>query len=225
LEDERFIDISKDLIFFNHKKNITIEVHWKLFEKRFFLKNITFNDLAWKNIQFIKINNFTIPTFDKEYLIYYLIIHGSKHVWERIEWLYNIYLILLQDDSIDINKIIEYSKIMKNTTMLKVFFLLIERKFDYKINNDILELDLGIYKIADKIEKNWCILDERKGINLKEIKFIIMFQDSFLNKLKVIYTTVFQIKIYDLKFIKLHKNLTFLYYFIRPIRFLKNYFK
>ena len=65
LEDERFIDISKDLIFFNHKKNITIEVHWKLFEKRFFIKNITFNDLACKNIQFIKINNFTIPTFDK----------------------------------------------------------------------------------------------------------------------------------------------------------------
>jgi hypothetical protein len=222
-KDERFLDLSKDLIFYHKKKNIVIEIHWKLFEKRFFFQNISLNDLAWQNSQEIKLNDFSILTFDKEYLVFYLIIHGSKHFWERIEWLYNIYLILIKYD-IDLNKIIDYSKAMKTETMVNIFFILIQKRFNYKIDQKLIKLNKKSYKVAENIEKNWLILDEREGMNLKEIKFMISMQDDFLNKLKVIYKTVFQIKVYDILYINLDKRLTFMYYFIRPFRFIKDHF-
>jgi hypothetical protein len=226
LKDNRFLDISKDMIFFNDKKNIVFEVHWKLLEKRFFFQKISFNDLGWKNISYVKINNVDIPTFDKEYLVFYLIVHGSKHFWERIEWLYNIYLLLIKYEDMDLNKIYTYSKIMQTETMLKIFFTLLKTRFNYNVNSNIIKLDKNSYKLAKEIEKNWTDIELKEGnINFKEMKFMIKMQDNLLNKIKVSFKTILQIKVYDILYVNLPQNLTFMYYFIRPIRFLKDHLK
>jgi hypothetical protein len=226
LKDNRFLDISKDMIFFNDKKNIVFEVHWKLLEKRFFFQKISFNDLGWKNISYVKINNVDIPTFDKEYLVFYLIVHGSKHFWERIEWLYNIYLLLIKYEDMDLNKIYTYSKIMQTETMLKIFFTLLKTRFNYNVNSNIIKLDKNSYKLAKEIEKNWTDIELKEGnINFKEMKFMIKMQDNLLNKIKVSFKTILQIKVYDILYVNLPQKLTFMYYLVRPFRFLKDYLK
>jgi len=226
IKDDRFLDISKDMIFFNNKKNILIEIHWKLLEKRFFFQNFSFNDFAWQKKLYVKVNDINIPTFDKEYLIFYLIIHGSKHFWERIEWLYNIYLLLIKYEDIDLKIIVDYSKIMQTKMMLKIFFSLLKNKFNYDVDSNIIKLDENSYKLAKEIEKNWSTIEMREGsINFKEMKFMIKMQDNLLNKIKVSFKTIFQIKVYDILYINLPQKLTFMYYFIRPIRFLKDHLK
>lgn len=225
-KDERFLDISKDILFFNKKENINIEVHWKLFEKRFFFQNFSLNELSWNNLSQVKINNFTIPTFNKEYLIFYLIIHGSKHFWERIEWLYNIFVILKNEDNINLKNVIAYAESMQAKTMVKVFFNLLEISFNYNVDKKILILDNRSQLIAEDIISYWS--NTQRGhdkINMTEIKFMIAFQDSFLNKLKVIFKTIFQIKVYDILYLNLPKKLTFLYYFTRPLRVMIDHLK
>jgi hypothetical protein len=226
IKDDRFLDLSKDMIFFNNKKNILIEVHWKLLEKRFFFQNFSFNDFAWQKKLYVKVNDINIPTFDKEYLVFYLIIHGSKHFWERIEWLYNIYLLLIKYEDIDLKIIVDYSKIMQTKMMLKTFFSLLKNKFNYDVDSNIIKLDENSYKLAKEIEENWSTIEMREGnINFKEMKFMIKMQDNLLNKIKVSFKTIFQIKVYDILYINLPQKLTFMYYLIRPIRFLKDHLK
>jgi hypothetical protein len=57
------------------------------------------------------------------------------------------------------------------------------------------------------------------------MKFMIKMQDNLLNKIKVSFKTILQIKVYDILYVNLPQNLTFMYYFIRPIRFLKDHLK
>ena len=226
IKDDRFLDISKDMIFYNNKKSVVIEVHWKLLEKRFFFQNFSFNDFAWQKKLYVKINDINIPTFDKEYLVFYLIIHGSKHFWERIEWLYNIYLLLIKYEDIDLEKIVEYSKIMQTEMMLKIFFTILKNRFDYIVDNNLVILDKKSFELAKEIEENWTTLEmSEDNMNFKEIKFIIKMQDNLINKIKVSFKTIFQIKVYDILYIKLPQKFTFMYYLIRQFRFLKDHLK
>jgi hypothetical protein len=226
IKDDRFLDISKDMIFYNNKKNVVIEVHWKLLEKRFFSQNFSFNDFAWKKELYVKVNNIEIPTFDKEYLVFYLIIHGSKHFWERIEWLYNIYLLLIKYEDIDLKKIVEYSKTMQTDMMLKIFFTILKNRFDYIVDSNLIKLDKKSFKLAKEIEENWTTLEmSEDNMNFKEIKFIIKMQDNLINKIKVSFKTIFQIKVYDILYINLPQKFTFVYYLIRPFRFFFDFFR
>lgn len=227
LKNKLFYEIVKDLTFV--KENIVIEIHWKLYEKRFFANYEGINKLAWKDTTYITNHNTRIPTFNMNYLVFYLIIHGSKHYWERIEWLINIYNILNKNNQIDFDLIIRYSIDLNSKRMLNVFFILLKDNFNYKFSskiNSMINEDKIAFSLANKILINWGIVkNSSPSINFEEFYFIIAMQDNYINKLKVIYKLVFEIKSYDLAIINLDRKFSFLYYFIRPFRVIYDYIK
>lgn len=79
---------TKDLTLTDKKTNISVELHWRLFSGRLFRKSNS--NIFFESKQSFRINNHDILTINDEVLYLYLLLHGSKHLWERLEWIVDI---------------------------------------------------------------------------------------------------------------------------------------
>ena len=82
IKNKTLLRVAKDITFSNKNKTTYIEVHWRLFDGKL---------LAKSNLQLFRenpircmINKQSIPTLDNEANLLFLLLHGSKHLWEQI---------------------------------------------------------------------------------------------------------------------------------------------
>lgn len=78
----------KDIVVSNPKKSVHLEIHWKLFMGRLF-QNVNHTQLLDRPEE-VEIQGRAIATLHADVLAVYLLSHGSKHLWERIEWIADI---------------------------------------------------------------------------------------------------------------------------------------
>ena len=221
LQNEKYILSDNDYSFFT-PKNIHIELHWKLFREKI-AKNIDINEYSSNKLE-VQINNESIKTLSLEILLVYLCLHGSKHAWERIEWILDIdKLISSQNNKINWNEVLNLaekmnckislflglnlSKIFFNTSLNEPINNLLNDKLTTNLTKDILIF------INKKI-----ILDEDyekyQDINLFQLRLI----ESKKNKIKHLIFIYFSITKNDYLSFPLPSYLNFLYYFIKPFR-------
>ena len=81
---------------YHPEHQVNIEIHWKLFDRRFADPSIA-EELLWENTTTVEINGHTIKTVDSEFELLYLVIHGSLHAWFRLKWLVDVHRILNQN--------------------------------------------------------------------------------------------------------------------------------
>jgi hypothetical protein len=130
ISKEKIKELVSDHLFFNLKSFISLEIHNKLFSINFPIKLNNADYLANRSI--ISINNNLINTFSKEYLLVYLCLHGTKHLYSRLSWLIDIDRMI---NNYDLDwKVIE--KLVKDTnskTMVYFSFFFSEYLFDTKL--------------------------------------------------------------------------------------------
>jgi hypothetical protein len=97
-QEKVYIQYSHDIGLIHPKKGIHFEMHWAFLDDDYPMQ-VGLEDF-WKATQIVKINGHDIPTFSNENLLYYLCIHGSKHLWERIEWIKDLDL-MVRNETID----------------------------------------------------------------------------------------------------------------------------
>lgn len=88
LQNKTCLSVTNDLGFYNKSNNLLIELHWKLFREKI-ARHLKFEQF-YNDKQSIELNNNSISTLSSETLLVYLCLHGSKHAWERIEWICDI---------------------------------------------------------------------------------------------------------------------------------------
>lgn len=75
---------------YEHKANqFMVEIHWSVSEP-FPLKAIIFSQIVENNRQQITFGGREVTVFAPELNLLYLVIHGSKHGWQRLKWLVDI---------------------------------------------------------------------------------------------------------------------------------------
>jgi hypothetical protein len=75
---------------YEHKINqFMVEIHWSVSEP-FPLKAQIFNRIVKNNRQQIAFGGREVTVFSSELNLLYLVIHGSKHGWQRLKWLVDI---------------------------------------------------------------------------------------------------------------------------------------
>ncbi len=62
-----------------------VELHWRFFERDASLD--LFIDTIWLRSTPIRIGGISVPSLAVEDLLLYLCAHGTKHCWERLEWI------------------------------------------------------------------------------------------------------------------------------------------
>ena len=206
------IEILKDVAYFNTKTNLNLEIHWKLF-------SFGLNNSPITNNKTINFRNIEINSFDMNFYIVYLAIHGSRHLWERIEWIVDINkLIYKNQDLIDLNRIYEIAELSDNRKSIELSFYLCNSLFgnEYlkkKYENSIISLSKQVLKNLQnkKIAKNTEIFLFHNKLYTKNISKI----KHFLN--------IFKINDRDLSYVN-YKN-RFRYYLIKPVRLLSEILK
>jgi hypothetical protein len=137
LHDPLWIKASKDMVLVHQQKNIIIEMHWKLFHSTF-AKN-TQEIHLWDERDTIYINKKEVHTLNKNLLLSYLCIHGSRHLWERVEWIVDIDRIIRKND-LSWSEILKYANLFHSRTMLLLGLSLSHLLFSTKLPKDILSM-------------------------------------------------------------------------------------
>jgi hypothetical protein len=219
LKNKIYLNIDNDFSFFT-KSGIHIELHWKLFREKIGL-NIEFASYVNDKNE-VYIHKQKIKTLANEALLVYLCIHGSKHAWERLEWINDIHMLLLHVD-IHWPKVIKIAKEMDADISLYLGLYIVKNIFNVALPNDIDNKinTLYIEDLANDVYKfiNNNLLNDESYMSYQQIK---LFQSKLLNTYKkkfdhFLFHYVFITKNDYLAF-PLPPYLTWLYYVIKPFR-------
>ena len=178
--------------------------------------------------QNIKINDKSIPTLSTEMLLVYLCLHGAKHAWERIEWIYDIDRLIHTNTEIDWDKVLTIAQEMDTSTSLYLGLKLSHILFHTPLPENIVFMTETEH-INDLIMKTYTMLNstvsDKEGYN--KYHAIHMFQMNLLDtktkKCKHLLTTYLGISRNDCQTFPLPASLKFLYIFIKPFRVLMKY--
>ena len=211
-----------------HKEStgILVEIHWELLSKNY---AIDWEEKSlWDTQKSIKINQKDIPVLSTEQHLLYLCAHGSKHLFERLEWICDI------DRSIRANKDLDWELILSEAEklgirrMLYLGLVLSQQFFRTNLPESIQEeitQDKKIPKLISKIIKLNFSKDTQASKNYSTFGLLWSMRESFLDQLRFAWRGMFAPKFDDFKYIQLPSHLSFLYPLVRPFRLMTKYFK
>jgi len=188
----------------------------------------TMNELNIRsNSTIIEIQGKKIKTLQPDLLLVYLCSHGSKHMWERIEWITDIDRLICNVESINWEMVWGYAQKMHSINTLLLGLSLsqelfgtnlpafIEEKLNSHGNIQSLKTDT-----LELLHHNASSQAQSSGITamFKKFGYHSKLHDSFWDKAKFYFTIFFKVTPDDVLNINLPKQLYFLYYIIRPFR-------
>jgi hypothetical protein len=151
-------DHAKHTMFIHPQSRIVIELHWQLFEFWDHFE-LDFNALYQQLTTIQTFMNRTFHVLKNEYDLFYLLIHGSTHKWQRLKWLLDI-SDYLHNNTVDIE---EVAQLAQKHKALRVFPLYNKIATRYLPNPKLIETK---EKIAGLLVKT-CI----QNIENKDVVF------------------------------------------------------
>lgn len=210
----------KDFTLQHINSKVNIEIHWSLFEKKY---KTFFKKLDISKSDDVLINQNKIKTISKETLLIYLCLHGSKHMWERVEWIVDIDK-FIRNNKLDFSKIDNF---YDDTSLLLGLYLSyylfntpLEERYLKKISN------IKIISLAKRVLET--MMDEKYQIdefyrNKKVFYFQISLYDNFFEKFSYYLNTIFKISEEDCQTFHINDKYNIIYIFLRPFRIIKKY--
>ncbi len=224
-QEKVWIKHAKDIGFYHPKSNVHLEMHWALLENDYPMQ-LDLDDI-WKNKQEIDINGKKIKTFGTEDLLLYLCIHGSIHLYERIEWVKDIDL-LVQSQDIDWEIVNQKVNDSGFKTMFYLGLHLSNTLFKTKLPKFILEhisQEKKLVTITTYILNSWQsqTLDTMNGI-IQQAHIKLKLFPGFKEKINYLHKIILKPTFNEYWFVDLPKGLYWGYYLVRPYLLLKKYF-
>lgn len=228
LNNQTLLEISNDLGFHHSSNNTYIELHWKLFQKK--LSTTLDKHTFTSNPTVVNIQGNRIKTLQTDLLLVYLCRHGSKHMWERIEWITDIDRLICQCNTIDWNAVWHYSQTMKSINTLLLGLSLSKELFNTPFPDTIITEINKRHKIEHLkthtlTRINQTLSKQNSGITamLQQFAYHAKLYDSFGDKVKYYISSIFKVTRADILNVNLPRYLSFLYIIIRPFRLANKY--
>jgi len=201
------------------EKRIRIEIHWELLSRNYAIewqeKDI------WRATDTVIIKGEPIPVLAANTHLLYLIAHGSKHLFERLEWICDIERFIKANPGLSWERLFEDARVLGIERMLLTSLYLCNRLLELTLPAKINDMVLNDSMAA---ELGQSIIDLHYSEQLKEkrndnrFKLLWRMRDNHLDRLRFAYRALFTPKFDDFKYIELPRSLVFLYPVIRPIR-------
>ncbi len=209
---------SKDMLLYHTQKGIHIELHWLLLDRDYPV-NIDMKSI-WETKQSIVINHKNIYTFSNEKLLIYLLIHGSKHLYQKIGWIKDIDKLISSVD-IDWSIIDKEIETHRYRRFLILGLYLSYEMFDTNIPSYYSKRfeDRWLNKVSKFIVNNW---QKSQNMFANTIASSYLFE-TFRDKISYIHKTIIKPSRKEYSFVDLPKYLFWFYYIIRPYLLIKKY--
>jgi len=218
-QEEVYVKNAHDLGLYHPKSGVHFEMHWSLMNEDYPMQIDL--DAIWEHPQIVKINGKEIKTFPTEDLLLYLCIHGSKHLWERIEWIKDIDL-LIQTQEIDWEKVSEKAKNRGFETMVYLGLSLTAQLFNTPLPQSVTQ-HISKYKVlgelSDFVLKSW----QHPQSTFQQTAAMLKLFPGIRKKLIYLNTILIKPSLNEYWAVDLPKGFYWGYYFIRPYMLLKKY--
>ncbi|MGV3753958.1 MAG: nucleotidyltransferase family protein, partial [Verrucomicrobiota bacterium] len=166
----------------------------------------------------------SIPVPTPEKLLLMLCIHGSKHVWERLIWSYDVVLFIRAYPRLDWSGLWKYAQRCRAERMLSLGLLLAEGLAAGTMPGEALRnarSDVTAGKLARQAQE-WLFLQEHDhAIMLRKSWFQVIMREAMPDRwplLRLFGRQIFTPGPADRAAIKLPRWLGFGYYVVRPLR-------
>lgn len=230
-----FFTRKKDVVLLGLRKNVQIELHWKLSGSHFAMP-YEINEL-WNRLEKIDIGGTGLNALPFADLFVYLCLHGSRHSWKKFSWICDLHeLILAQDNSgkeIDWREIHRHAKAHGCEKVLLLGIFLVEEFFDFRTNEPAfahIEADQLFRTIAERVNKK--VFSETGNVSDigEQYSFHLALKERMPDRLKlhIVYLlwylkVIFVPNALDKSVFHLPAGLYPLYFVLRPIRLMISY--
>ena len=207
-----------------HRGSIRVEIHWELLSTNYAID--WEEERLWGEIETITINHKPIKMLSFENHILYLCAHGSKHLFERLEWICDIDRAIRAQDNVNWEHLVLEAKSLGIERMLLFGLHLSQQFFNLSLPKEIIQKIDNDQDIESLTSKVIDLHYSEKNTTKSYSTFWLLWQmrENFSDRLRFAYRGLFAPKFDDFKFIQLPKQLTFLYPLIRPYRLITKYF-
>lgn len=208
------------------EKSIRIEIHWELLSKNY---AIDWEENAlWKETDTTTINNNTIPMLTFNTHLLYLCAHGSKHLFERIEWVCDIDRYIKSNTNLVWESLFEEAKSLGIERMLLLGLYLCHKLLASSLPENIETIVINdhiVEKLGDQIILLQFSTSDKQSRSYGTFGLLWRMRENLSDRLRFAYRGMFAPKFDDFKYIELPEQLLFLYPIIRPFRLLIKYFQ
>ncbi len=216
-----------NLSFVREGSTIIIELHWDL-SGAYLARPLTF-EMLQSHLYEIHLSGKLIANLSSEQLLVYLCIHGSKHIWERLEWIRGVAMLLFEKQNLDWEMVFNLAEDLQCERMLLVGLELAHRILKVDLPDIALQKikeDQRVANLVDIASKEVELTSENTPVkkNNRFSFFHIYVRDSSIDSIRYLLRLCFRPTNMEWQTIQLPVSLSSLYYFVRPMRLVCEYF-
>ncbi|BAF72466.1 nucleotidyltransferase domain-containing protein [Sulfurovum sp. NBC37-1] len=205
--------------------NMRIEIHWELLSQNYAVawKSTT----LWQCTDEVEINHRNIPAMAFEKQLIYLCLHGSKHLFERIEWICDIDRSVRMQEKIDWHYIITTSKELGVFRMLLLGLSLASDLIGLSLPKEITQAirkDSTLPGLKKKIVSSYSAKHGKNTVDRSYFFTVMQMREHPSDRLRFAWQALFATQFNDINYIRLPRYLYFLYPLVRLYRLVEKYF-
>ena len=200
-----------------------VDLHWELAPRSFVFGLEA--DEVMSRLQSVSLAGTPIETFCDEDMVLYLSMHGTKHLWHRLEWIVSLAELVRASTNINWDVVLQRAEYAHATRMLALGLRLVGEFSDVKIETRFLksvdpegvmkrmarEITAQIFTRSHNIEST--------QTNVFNFKIMDRKRDALVSALRALFVPTLP----DWEALTLPSKLHPLYYAFRPLRLSKSY--
>lgn len=210
---KKYIEYEDDMQL-SHPNGTIVEVHWEV-TGRYAAIPINY-DFLKSSFTIEKFHGKKVRQLGFEYLLIYLCLHGTRHSWERLEWLCSVACLLNNEKGINYEVLLTAAKEIGCRKIVLQSFSLARKVFNVVLPQFIQE---NIKKSGIKNDLFPLFRADVAGVRGQRFKIEqFLLRDNCVDSVRHLFKQLFWLRVADIQFVRLPSVLFPLYYVVRPYR-------
>jgi hypothetical protein len=206
----------RDYPFVDATNGTVIELHWRVLDRRF--PTAIELDTVWDRRETTSVAGTDLPIFGPEDRLLMLCVHGTRHYWERLEWICDV-AELLQSATVDWAAALSRAQSFDAGRMFLLGPALVHRLYGVDLSDEILTAIKADPAIDDLVDTALGRLfdDEMPG-QVALQRFQASSLERYRDKAYLLAWWLFVPTRNEIELVALPRLASFLYYAVRPLR-------
>jgi Uncharacterised nucleotidyltransferase len=211
-----------DMVMMHRTDSLVVELHWEM-TGRYISSPF---DMAFinKRLERVTLLNTDVPNLSPEDLLLYLCIHGTRHMWERLEWICCIAELVRNKSDLQWDKAFKLASDVKCSRIVRHGLYLAHELLEVELPAQVtkeLAADPTLPQLAEQIKQQFFPLlrpgqTVAGGNRFKRLQFQV--RDSLWEQVVYGWRQLTMAREADWRWLPLPAYLAFLYMFLRPLR-------
>ncbi len=204
---------------FLRKQQSVVEIHWRFAQRSYSIPLDP--EPLWERTVSIALDGQEVPAFSPEDLLLILCTHGARHAWDRLVWICDTAELIRTYTGMDWAWVLEQASALRSTRMLLLGLFLAHDLLGASLPEDILQMlvrDPAIRPLASQVRDRLFADTNDPAERAETFLFFLRARECIRDRVRHCLALAMTPSLDDWKSVPLPAPLSFLYYFIRPVR-------